>query len=72
MTQHGNEKRKERQISRHTKNEDWNKSGLDAAGFYSKQLLWNQYSFDKTFKDLKKKFPSANLTYKQSVVVICE
>ena len=64
MTQHGDEERKDRYISRHRKREDWTKSGIDAAGFYSKHLLWNKDSFDKSFKNLKKKFPSINFTYK--------
>ena len=64
MTQHGDEKRKDRYIARHEKNENWTKSGIDTAGFYSKHLLWNKDSFDKSFKDLKKKFPSITFTYK--------
>ena len=64
MTKHGDEKRKDIYISRHKKNENWNRSGLDTAGFYSKHLLWNKDSFDKSFKNLKKKFPSINFTYK--------
>ena len=64
MTKHGDESRKMKYISRHQKNENWNKSGIDTAGFYSKHLLWNKYTFDKSFKDLKKKFPSITFTYK--------
>ena len=64
MTKHGDEKRKERYIARHKKNENWTKSGIDTAGFYSKHLLWNENSFDKSFKDLKKKFPTITFTYK--------
>ena len=64
MTKHGDEKRKERYIARHQKNENWTKSGIHTAGFYSKHLLWNETSFDKSFKDLKKKFPSITFTYK--------
>ena len=63
MTQHRNEQRKERYISRHKNREDWNKSGLDTAGFYSKQLLWNADGFDKSCRDLKNKFPSVRFTY---------
>ena len=64
MTQHGDEKRKDRYISRHRKREDWTKSGIDTAGFYSEHLLWNKDSFDKSFKDLKKKFLCITFTYK--------
>ena len=64
FTKHKDEKRKDRYISRHKKNEDWNKSGIDTAGFYSKHLLWNKDSFDKSFKSLKNKFPSIKSAYK--------
>jgi len=64
MTQHGDEDRKKRYISRHKKNEDWTKSGIETAGFYSKHLLWNKDSMDKSFTNLKKKFPSINFIYK--------
>ena len=64
FTKHKDEKRKDRYISRHKKHENWNKSGLDTAGFYSTHLLWNNNSFDKSFKDLKNKFPSVNFVYK--------
>ena len=64
FTKHKDEKRTDRYISRHKKNENWNKSGIDTAGFYSKHLLWNKDTFDKSFNDLKKKFPSIKFTYK--------
>ena len=64
FTKHCDGKRKDRYISRHRKREDWTKSGIDTAGFYSKHLLWNKDSFDKSCKDLKNKFPSITFTYK--------
>ena len=64
MTQHKSEDRKKRYISRHKKNEDWTKSGIDTAGFYSKHLLWNKDTMDKSFSNLKKRFPSINFIYK--------
>ena len=64
MTKHGDETRKVRYINRHKKNEDWTKSGIDTAGFYSKHLLWNKDSFDKSFKDLRHKFPTIKFTCK--------
>ena len=63
-TTHQDPKRKERYISRHKKREDWTKSGIDSAGFYSKHLLWNKPSFKDSFKDLKSKYPSIQFTYK--------
>ena len=64
FTKHKDEKRKDRYISRRRKNENWTKSGIDTAGSYSKHLLWNKDSFDKSFKSLQNKFPSIQFTYK--------
>ena len=64
FTTHQDPKRKDRYISRHKKREDWTKSGADTAGFYSKHLLWNKPTFNESFKDLKRRFPSIQLTYK--------
>ena len=58
------DERKKNYISRHKKREDWTKSGADTAGFYSKHLLWNKPTFNESFKDLKRRFPSIQLTYK--------
>ena len=41
-TIHKDDKRKERYIDRHRKNENWTSSGVDTAGFWSKNLLWNK------------------------------
>ena len=41
-TIHNDDKRKELYISRHQKREDWNKTGVDTAGFWSKHILWNK------------------------------
>ena len=65
MTQHGDEKRKKNYINRHRAREDWTLSGIDSAGFSSKHLLWNKPSFNESFKDLKKKYPSINFIYKK-------
>ena len=64
FTTHQDPKRKDRYISRHKKREDWTKSGADTAGFYSRHLLWNKPTFNESFKDLKRRFPSIQLTYK--------
>jgi len=40
-TIHGDYERKKRYINRHAKNEDWLKSGLYTAGFWSRWLLWS-------------------------------
>lgn len=41
-TIHNDDKRKELYIARHIKNEDWDKTGLETAGFWSKHILWNK------------------------------
>ena len=64
FTTHQDPKRKDRYISRHKKREDWTKSGADTAGFYSKHLNWNKPTFNESFKDLKRRFPSIQFTYK--------
>ena len=52
---HKNPERKERYIARHKKNEDWNKSGIKTAGYWSKHLLWNKDTLTKSIDDISKK-----------------
>ena len=47
FTKHNDKKRKQLYINRHSKNEDWDKSGIDTPGFWSKHLLWNKDTLDK-------------------------
>ena len=56
MTQHKNEGRKNRYILRHEKNEDWTKSGIDTAGFWSRWLLWHKPTIKESYEDIKKRF----------------
>jgi hypothetical protein len=55
FTLHKDETRKQRYIKRH-KNEDWSKSGIDTAGFWSRWLLWNKPSIKESYEDIKKRF----------------
>jgi len=64
FTRHKDEQRKDRYISRHKKREDWTKTGIDTSGFYSKHLLWNKDTFDKSLKDLTKRYPSVKFMYR--------
>ena len=41
-TTHKNEERKQRYISRHKKSENWSKTGLDTAGWWSRFYLWEE------------------------------
>ena len=44
-------------IARHSKNnEDWNASGIDTAGFWSKNILWNKSSVSSSLASVKRKF----------------
>ena len=55
FTKHKDEERKQRYIKRH-KNEDWSKSGIDTAGFWSRWLLWHKPSIKESYEDIKKRF----------------
>ena len=47
---------KKRYINRHKNNEDWTKSGIDTAGFWSRWLLWNKKTIQDSYKDIKNNF----------------
>jgi hypothetical protein len=56
FTIHKDPDRKQRYINRHDKNENWTKSGIDSAGFWSRWLLWNKPSIKASYEDIKKRF----------------
>ena len=45
-----------RYIQRHKARENWKKSGLDTAGFWSRWILWNLPSFKDSVKDTERRF----------------
>lgn len=53
---HKDPERKASYISRHRKREDWNKSGIETAGFWSKHLLWNRPTVKQSIKDIERRF----------------
>ena len=55
-TIHKDEARKQRYVNRHKANEQWTKSGIDTAGFWSKNLLWNKSTIKESYSDIKKRF----------------
>ena len=55
-TIHEDDDRKRRYIARHKKNEDWTKKGIDTAGFWSRWLLWNKVSINRSIKDIENRF----------------
>ena len=65
FTLHKDVERKARYINRHKgMNEDWTKSGSNTAGFYSKHVLWNKDTIQKSVNDLNKKYKSENFILK--------
>ena len=56
FTHHKDEQRKQRYINRHKNNENWSKSGIDTAGFWSRWLLWNLPTIKTSYEDIRRKF----------------
>ena len=48
--------RKRLYINRHKSNENWGKTGIKTAGFWSRWLLWNETTISKSIKSIEKKF----------------
>jgi hypothetical protein len=55
-TKHKDIKRKVNYIKRHKVNENWNKSGIKTAGFWSRWLLWNKPTIRDSIKNIENKF----------------
>ena len=56
-TIHKDPERKQRYIARHSQsNEDWSKSGIDTAGFWSRWLLWGEPTLGQSIKKIENKF----------------
>ena len=65
FTLHKDPERKARYINRRKgMNEDWTKSGINTAGPYSKHVLWNKQTIQKSVNDLNQKYRSVNLILK--------
>ena len=56
FTTHKDEARKQRYITRHKKNEDWTKSGIDTPGFWSRFYLWEKPTKKEAYENIKKKY----------------
>ena len=56
FTTHKDNERKKLYIARHSKSENWSKSGIDTAGFWSRWLLWNKPTIEASYNDIKKRF----------------
>lgn len=55
-TIHKDQKRKERYLVRHVKNESWDFSGRNTPGFFSRYLLWNKSNLKESIDDLNYRF----------------
>jgi hypothetical protein len=55
-TKHKDPERKNRYITRHKANENWNKSGIKTAGFWSRWLLWGEPTLSASIKAIENKF----------------
>lgn len=54
---HGDEKKKEAWIARHSKlDEDWTYAGRDTAGFWSRHLIWSADNLKDAIKFIRKRF----------------
>jgi hypothetical protein len=55
-TIHKDKKRMERYTARHKPRENWTKSGIETAGFWSKWAIWNKPSLNASLKDIENRF----------------
>lgn len=55
-TKHKDSSRMERYLARHKSNENWRKSGINTAGFWSRWILWNKPTLSASIKDTEKRF----------------
>jgi len=56
LTKHKDKSRMKRYENRHRSRENWSKSGIKSAGFWSKWLLWNKPSLGASIKDTERRF----------------
>jgi hypothetical protein len=63
FTKHKTEDRKRLYILRHKVRENWKKSGIKTAGFWSRWILWNKPTLTGSIKDTEKRF---NINIKKS------
>jgi hypothetical protein len=55
-TIHKEPERMKRYLARHKKRENWKRSGINTAGFWSRWLLWSKPSLNSAKKLIEKKF----------------
>jgi hypothetical protein len=55
-TKHKDPDRKKRYIARHKARENWKKSGIKTAGFWSRWLLWGEPTLRDSINEIERKF----------------
>lgn len=51
------DKKKQAYIARHSKlNEKWGLDGINTAGYWSLNLLWNKPTIEESYKDIQQRF----------------
>ena len=50
------DKKKKAYIARHKTKENWTKSGINTAGFWSFWLLWNKSTLQSSYNDIRTRF----------------
>jgi len=55
-TKHKDPERKKMYISRHKSRENWKKSGIKTAGFWSRWLLWGEPTLKDSIEEIERKF----------------
>ena len=53
---HKDKSRMHRYLKRHRSRENWSKSGIKSAGFWSKWILWNKPGLLESIKNTEKRF----------------
>jgi hypothetical protein len=48
--------KKRNYINRHTRREDWMKSGIKTAGFWARWILWNKPTIEESIRDTERRF----------------
>lgn len=55
-SENNREIRKKSYIARHKYKENWNKSGINNAGFWARYISWNKPTLKDSIRDTEKKF----------------
>jgi hypothetical protein len=53
---HKDPERRKRYVARHKARENWSKSGMKSAGFWSMWILWNKPSLSASIADMQRRF----------------